>query len=193
MRFGRADPSEAADRGGCRSCGGQPDRDDPVLVCPVCDVDSRIVASSIAWKVLHDGVQSRWCESCEQVTFVVYPSMACPSCEQLRPDINQRLQAGLEASGPGDPADAPCFGCGYSAGYSRPVSPYLRQVFGCMHCSAEMSVPLDAFEPGQGMHVACGRCGRNTEIPASIWCPLCGKRLRKEGVAGHLRDIAGSG
>lgn len=184
MRLRRPDP------GGCRSCGGQPDRDDPVLVCPACETDSRIVATSIAWKVLHDGTQSRWCEGCEQVTFVVEPAMACRSCEQLRPDINQLLRSRFAASGPGDPGNASCFGCGYSAKNPAPVSPWLRQVFGCVHCGMEMSVPLDAFKPGQGMHIACGRCGRNTEIPSSIWCPLCGQRLRKEGVAAHLRDIS---
>lgn len=188
----RWDAADAADHRSCGSCGGQPDRDDPVLICPACGTPSVIVATSIAWKALHDGIQSRACAACEQVTIVVDPTMACGRCEQLRPDINEQLRSRFESFGPGDPADAPCVGCGFFP-QGAPPSPWIHQVFDCLHCGMEISVAENAFIPGQAMHVRCGRCSRDTEIPRSIWCPKCGQRIRKEGVAAHLREISGQG
>ncbi|WP_406632379.1 MJ0042-type zinc finger domain-containing protein [Amycolatopsis sp. WGS_07] len=173
----------------CASCGGKPDRENPVLICPGCAAPSAIISTSVAWGALRKGTQHRACAACEQVTIVVEPEMACEDCEQLRPDINEQLRARYRRLGPGDPADAPCVGCGHTP-QGPPPSPWIHHVFGCPHCGTEISIPEESFVRGQAMHIRCGRCAKHIEIPRTIWCPKCGQRIRKEGIDAHLREIS---
>lgn len=191
----RRPKNHIADDRNCASCGGRPDRDEPVLICPACGTPSAIFATSIAWKALNRGTQSRVCAACEQATIVIEPTMACEQCEQLRPDVNERLRSRFESNGPGDLTDAPCGGCGFFAQGPppSPLSPQIFQAFNCLHCGVEISVAERDFVRGQAMHILCGRCNGTTEIPSSIWCPKCGQAIRKEGVAAHLRNISGRG
>lgn len=184
FRRGPRSPLAAA----CRSCGRRPDDPEPVLTCPGCGASSAIVATAIAYRTLDDGPQSRACAACEQVTIVTEPDMICPDCEQLYPDVNDRLRRRYAERGAGDPSDAPCVGCGYYATDPHPPSPYLEQIIDCQGCAREISIPLRSFAVGQGMHLRCGRCGTDTVIPPTVWCPRCGLHLRRRGIPELVRD-----
>ncbi|TDD92250.1 hypothetical protein [Actinomadura rubrisoli] len=114
--------------------------------------------------------------------------MACPDCEQLYPDINDRLRERFVAFGPGDPADAPCVGCGYHATVPHPPSPYLEQIIDCQGCGHQIGVPMQSFRVGQGMKLSCGRCDARTVVPPTVWCPKCGLHLRRRGIPELVRD-----
>lgn len=175
-----------ADR--CGSCGRRPTDREPVLTCPGCGADSAIVASAIAARTLDDGPQSRPCETCEKVTIVTEPGMVCPDCAQLYPDVNDRLRERFAEFGPADPADAPCVGCGYYLTDPHPPSPYLAQLIDCQGCGNEISILLKHFTVGQGMHLSCADCGAHTVIPPTVWCPKCGRHLRRRGIPELVRD-----
>lgn len=167
---------------GCSSCDLPLADDSPPLVCPACGAVSEIYPKAIAVHTLREGEQARACTECEQVTLVVAPEMVCPDCKRLHADVNDRLRARYERLGPGDPADAPCVGCGYYT--SRPDEPAfpLDILIDCQRCGNEIAVPEADFPQGQGMHLRCG-CGAHTVVPKTIWCPNCGEHIRARGIA----------
>ena len=165
----------------CGTCGST---GKTVLVCPGCAAPSQIVSTAIAYRAAHDGPQARSCTACEQVTMVVEPDMVCPACGQLRPEVNELLLARYDRIGPDDLAAAPCVGCGYRVG--APDEP-LNLLVACRACDADFAIPLDMFAVGQGMRLRCGTCAADTRIPDTVWCPVCGQHLRRDGIADLIR------
>ncbi|MFI0449612.1 hypothetical protein [Actinomadura sp. 6N118] len=188
MWFRRALRRRDAELPGCSSCARRPDDPNPVLTCPGCGADSAIVATAIAYGTLNEGPQARACESCELVTIVVEPDMACPTCEQLYPDVNDRLRARFARVGPGDPADAPCVGCGKHVSRPNPPRPALYLDIDCQGCDAKFPISEQDMSVGQGMHIACNHCATVTVVPSTVWCPKCGQHLRKRGIPELVRD-----
>lgn len=194
MRFRRSrrepppDRPEAGDGGlpACPSCGARPGAPAPVLTCPGCGTPSDIIAKAIAVRTLREGARSEACTACEQVTIVVEPDMVCAACRQVRPGIDALLRARFAEHGPGDAADAPCVGCGYFADDSTPS--FLDVIIDCQGCGDEIAIPEDDIPAGQGMQLSCGRCRAVTIVPAAIWCPTCGRHLRRDGIAELVRD-----
>jgi hypothetical protein len=161
----------------CGACGAA---GRTVLVCPGCGASSEIVSTSIAHRVTRDGAQARTCTACEQVTMVVEPDMVCPACENLRPEVNDLLRTRFDRIGPADLAAAPCVGCGYRVDEPNDA---LTLSVPCHACAAEFAIPLDMFAIGQGMRLRCGTCGADTSVPNTVWCPVCGQHLRRDGIA----------
>jgi hypothetical protein len=168
----------------CDVCGRRPREADPVLACPGCGAGSDYVAAAVAYRALGEGRQSRACTACEQVTIVVEPDMVCPSCERLRPDVQDRLRERFQRLGPGDPTDAPCVGCGYyvTASPSPSFDLALDLVVNCSGCGVEIAVPEQDIPQGQGLRLGCGACGARIVIPPEVWCSKCGLHLRRTGI-----------
>jgi hypothetical protein len=116
------------------------------------------------------------------------PNMVCPDCEQPHSDVNDRMRARFERLGPGDPADAPCVGCGYYTTRPKPLSQPLYLLIDCQGCGYQIAVHEESFPKGQGMHLRCGGCKTVTEVPNTIWCPKCGQHLRDRGIAELIRE-----
>lgn len=173
---------------GCASCGRRPGDAEPVLTCPGCGTESDIVNTAITHAVARAGRQSLACTACEQVAIVVEPDMLCPSCSRLRPDVNDRMRARYAAVGPGDPADAPCVGCGYYLTDPFPSTPSLDLLVDCQRCGDEIAIAEDQMSVGEGVYLQCGICRAVTVIPDTVWCPKCGLRLRAEGIPELVRD-----
>lgn len=159
-----------------------------MLRCPACGADSDLASRAIAATALRLGTQARACISCEQVTIVVEPSMVCSDCGRPRPDINDRLRSRYATAGPGDPADAPCVGCGYYVSRPNPAGPTLDLLVECQGCGDQIAIPEEDFAVGQGLRLLCGRCHAHTLVPASVWCPDCGLHLRRLGIPELIRD-----
>ncbi|MDI3422957.1 hypothetical protein [Streptomyces luteolus] len=126
------------------------------------------------------------------MTIVVEPGMVCQGCEQLYPDVDVRLRARYADVGPGDPADAPCVGCGKYVTRPNPPRPALYHDIDCQGCDARFALSEQDLTVGQGMHIACGRCRTVTVVPDTVWCPKCGLHLRKRGIPELVRDATRS-
>lgn len=172
----------------CPSCGRPSRGADPALLCPGCGAASEIYPKAIAVQTLREGDQARACDACEQVTLVMEPSMVCPDCRRPHSDVNDRMRERFDRFGPGDPADAPCVGCGYYTTRPNPPSPPLDLLIDCQGCGDEIAISEADFPTGKGMHLRCGGCKTVTEIPNTIWCPKCGQHLRRMGISELIRE-----
>jgi hypothetical protein len=159
-----------------------------MLTCPGCGADSDLAARAVAATALRLGPQSRACVACEQVTIVVEPSMVCAACGRPRADINDRLRSRYATSGPSDPADAPCVGCGYYVSGPNPAGPALDLLIECQGCGDQIAIPEESFAVGQSVRLLCGRCHTRTLVPKTVWCPNCGLHLRRIGISDLVRD-----
>jgi predicted RNA-binding Zn-ribbon protein involved in translation (DUF1610 family) len=132
---------------------------------------------------MKNGSSTAACLECEQVTFVFERDMICLSCEQMRPDINDRLRMRFAREGAGDVHDAPCVGCGFS-GASRPVSFPVD----CPWCAATSRIPQEAVHPEHGLIQQCSGCGAGIRIPPTVWCPKCGLNIRRRDKSELVRE-----
>jgi hypothetical protein len=194
MRFRRSPRRPPAaqpsydDHSGCPSCGTRPGGAAPILTCPGCGTASDIVPKAIGAHTLRDGTQARACTGCEDVTIVIEPDMVCESCQQVRPDVNDRMRTRYAEHGPGNLAEAPCVGCGYYVNSPDPPSPALDLLIDCQGCGDQIAIPQDDIPVGQGLQLSCGRCSTVTVVPRSVWCPHCGQHLRRQGIPELIRD-----
>lgn len=158
----------------------------PVLSCPGCGyAATELATKAITLMALRDGRQSVACIACELVTMVIEPSMICQACQRPGLDVNDQLRARFVRLGPGDPADAPCVGCGYYV--AKPDPPPLDLLVDCQACGDRMAISEASFRVGYGMQVRCGGCLFVTVIPKTVWCPKCGLHLRSRGIPELIR------
>ncbi|GAB3421030.1 hypothetical protein GCM10027569_49910 [Flindersiella endophytica] len=185
----RSPSDDAADPLACAGCGRLPGSGaDPVLRCPGCEADSGLAARAIAAMVVRLGTQARACDACERITIVVEPSMVCAVCVRPLEEVNDLLYSRYATTGPADPADAPCVGCGYYVSRPNPGGPALDVLIECQGCGDQIRIPEEDFAVGQGIRLLCGRCHSHTLVPKTVWCPKCGQHLRTLGIPELVRE-----
>jgi Zn finger protein HypA/HybF involved in hydrogenase expression len=178
-----------SDRPDCESCGWQSGDSTPALACPGCGADSDLLPYALAREILNHGRQARACYECEEVSFVFDLDMVCQPCDGLRPDVNDRLRTRFNTLGPGDPADAPCVGCGEyltpraTSQHGPPLEHFIEDPI----CGNWISIPESGLRVGEGLRLMCGECRKFIVVPPIVWCPKCGQHIRREGISPFVR------